>query len=45
MQIDNKLNFENQIKLLCSRAFEKLGALQRIPNLPDAQQKMFGSIV
>ena len=29
IQIDNKLNFENHIKSLCSKAFQKQGALQR----------------
>ena len=29
IQIDNKLNFENHIKSLCSKASQKLGALQR----------------
>ena len=30
IQTDNKLNFENQIKSLCNKASQKLGALQRI---------------
>ena len=29
IQIDNKLNFETHIKYLCSKASQKLGALQR----------------
>ena len=36
IQIDNKLNFENHITSLCSKAFQKLGALQRFSNLLDA---------
>ena len=39
IQIDNKLNFENHIKSLCSKASQKLGALQRFSNLLDAQKK------
>ena len=39
IQIDNKLNFENHVKPLCSQAFQKLGALQRISNLLDTQKK------
>ena len=38
IQID-KLNFENYIKYLCSKASQKLGALQRFSNLLDAQKK------
>ena len=38
IQID-KLNFENHIKSLCSKASQKLGALQRFSNLLDAQKK------
>ena len=47
IQIDNKLNFENHIKSLCSKASQKLGALQRFSNLLDAQKKnlLFNSIV
>ena len=40
IQID-KLNFENYIKYLCSKASQKLGALQRFSNLLDAQKKNF----
>ena len=36
IQIDNKLNFENHIKSLCSKASQNLGALQRFSNLLDA---------
>ena len=39
IQIDNKLNFEKDVKPLCSQAFQKLGALQRISNLLDTQKK------
>ena len=39
IQIDNKLNFENHIRSLCSKASQKLGALQRFQNLLDAQKK------
>ena len=39
IRIDNKLNFENHIKFLCSKASQKLGALQRISNLLDTQKK------
>ena len=47
IQIDNKLNFENHIKSLCSKASQKLGALQRFSNLLDAQKKnlLFNSII
>ena len=47
IQIDNKLNFENQIKSLCSKASQKLGALQRFSNLVDVQKKnlLFNSII
>ena len=46
IQIDKKLNFENHIKSLCSKASQKLGALQRISNLLDGQRKklLFNSI-
>ena len=46
IQIDNKLNFENHIKSLCSKESQKLGALQRFSNLLDAQKKnlLFNSI-
>ena len=45
IQIDNKLNFENHIKSLCSKASQKLGALQRFLNLLQTQKKniLFGS--
>ena len=33
IQIDNKLNFENHIKSHCSKGSQKLGSLQRFPNL------------
>ena len=36
---DNKLNFENHVNSLCSKASQKLGALQRISNLLDTQKK------
>ena len=39
IQINNKLNFENYIKSLCSKASQKLGALQRFSSLLDAQKK------
>ena len=39
IQIDNKLNFENHIKSLCSKAFQELGTLQRFSNLLDVQKK------
>ena len=45
IQIDNKLNFENPIKYLCSKASKKIGALQRISNLLDTQKKIFCSIL
>ena len=47
IQIDNKLNSENHIKSLCSKASQKLGALQRFSNLLDAQKKnlLFNSII
>ena len=47
IQIDNKLNFENHIKSLCSKASQKLGALQRISNMLDTQKKnlLFNSII
>ena len=39
IQIDNKLNFENHINSLCNKAYQKLGALQRISNMLDTQKK------
>ena len=47
IQIDNKLNFENHIKSLYSKASQKLGTLQIFPNLLDAQKKnlLFSSII
>ena len=47
IQIDNKLNFENHIKSLYSKASQKLEALQRFSNLLDAQKKhfLFNSII
>ena len=43
-QIDNKLNFENHIKSLYSRASQKLEALQRFSSLLDAQKKKKSSV-
>ena len=45
MQAGNKFNFENHIKSLCSKAFQKLGELQRFLNLLQTQKKniLFGS--
>ena len=47
MQIENKLNFENHIKSLCSKASQKLGVLQRFSNLLDVQKEnlLFNSII
>ena len=45
IQIDIKLNFENYIKSLCSKASQKLGELQKFSNLLDAQKKIFYSIL
>ena len=47
IQNDYKLNFENHIKSLCSKASQKLGALQRFSNLLDTQKKnlLFNSII
>ena len=44
---DNKLNFENHIKSLCSKASQKLGALKRISNLlnPHKKNLLFNSII
>ena len=39
VQIDNKLNFENHIKSLCSIASQKSGVLQRFSNLLDVPKK------
>ena len=39
IQIDNKLNFANHIKSLCSKASQKFGTLQRFSNLLDAEKK------
>ena len=39
IQTDNKLNFGNHIKFLCSKASLKLGASQRISNLLHTQKK------
>ena len=39
IEIYNKLNFESHIKTLCSKASQKLGALQRISNLLGTQKK------
>ena len=44
IQIENKLNFENRIKSLCSKASQKIGALQRLTNLLNAQKKKKKSI-
>ena len=46
-QIDKKLNFENHIKSLCSKASQKPGVLQRLSNLLDAQKKnlLFNSTI
>ena len=41
IHIDNKLNFENDIKSLCSKASRKLGALERISNPSDTPKKNF----
>ena len=47
IQIDNKLNLENHIKSLCRKVSQKLGALERISNLLDAEKKnlLFNSIM
>ena len=47
IQIDNNLKFENHIKSLCSKASQKLQALQRFSNLLDTQKKnlLFSSII
>ena len=47
IQIGNKLNHENHIISLCSKASQKLGALQRILNLLDTQKEnlLFSSII
>ena len=47
IQIDNNLNFENHVKYLCNKASQKLGALQRISNMLDAQKKnlLFNSVI
>ena len=47
IQIDNKLNFENHITTLCSKASQKLGALQRFSNLLDVRKKniLFNTII
>ena len=39
IQIDSKLNFENHVKSVCSKASQKLGALQKFSNLLDVQNK------
>ena len=39
IQIDNKLNFGNHIKSLCSKTSQKLGGLHRFSNLLDTQKK------
>ena len=39
IQIDNKLNFGNHIKSLCSKTSQKLGGLHRFSNLLDSQKK------
>ena len=33
------INFENHVKSLCSKASQKLGALQKFSNLLDVQNK------
>ena len=38
IQIDNKSNVENHIKSLCTKASQKLGILQIISNLLDAEK-------
>ena len=47
IQIDNKLNFEKHIKSFCSKASQKLGALQRFSDLLDGQKKnlLFNSVI
>ena len=45
IQIDIKVNFENYIKSFCSKASQKLGELQKFPNLLDAPKKIFCSIL
>ena len=47
LQIDNKLNLENHIKCLCSKASQRPGALQRFSSLLGAQKKnlLFNSII
>ena len=47
IQIGNKLNIENHIKSICSKASQRLGVLQRFSNLLDAQKKnlLFNCII
>ena len=47
IQTDDKVNSEKRIKSLCSKASQKLGALQRISNPLDTQKKnlLFNSII
>ena len=47
IDIDNKLNFEKHIKSLCRKASQKLGAIQRITNLLETQNKnlLFNTVI
>lgn len=47
IEIDNKLNFEKHIKSLCRKASQKLGAIQRISNLLETQNKnlLFNTVI
>ena len=47
IQTDNKLNFENHVKSLCSKDSQKLGALQIISNPLGTQRKnvLFYSVI
>ena len=47
IEIDNKLNFEKHIKSLCRKASQKLGAIQRITNLLETQNKnlLFNTVI
>ena len=47
IEIDNKLNFEKHIKSLCRKASQKLGAIRRISNLLETQNKnlLFNTVI
>ena len=47
IEIDHKLTFESHVKTLCSKAANKLSALQRIVNIIDEEKRnlLFNAII